>query len=101
LLNSNGTATRRSNPLSKEVDLLDLFPQPPAALASMNLASRSGSKRDSHPIEAIHIATENGARFLGEESGIGTLASGKQADLVVILGDPSKTVARSRRSRSC
>jgi imidazolonepropionase-like amidohydrolase len=45
------------------------------------------------PVEAIHIATENGARYLGEAERIGTLAAGKQADLVVIDGDPSKSIA--------
>lgn len=45
------------------------------------------------PIEAIHIQTENGARFLGESDRIGTIAPGKQADLVVIHGDPSKNIA--------
>ncbi len=45
------------------------------------------------PAEAIHIQTENGARFLGESDRIGTIAPGKQADLVVIHGDPTKTIA--------
>ena len=45
------------------------------------------------PVEAIHIATENGARFLGEESRIGTVAAGKQADLILIHGDPTKDIA--------
>jgi imidazolonepropionase-like amidohydrolase len=44
------------------------------------------------PLEAIHIATENGAQFLGELDRIGTIAPGKQADLVVIKGDPSKKI---------
>ena len=44
------------------------------------------------PVEAIHIATANGAQFLGESDRIGTIASGKQADLVVIKGDPSKKI---------
>jgi imidazolonepropionase-like amidohydrolase len=44
------------------------------------------------PIEAIHIATANGAQYLGESDRIGTLATGKQADLVVIKGDPSKKI---------
>jgi len=39
------------------------------------------------PIEAVHIATENGARFLGRDDSIGTIAAGKAADLVVIHGD--------------
>ncbi len=44
------------------------------------------------PVEAIHIATANGAQFLGEIDHIGTIAPGKQADLVVIKGDPSKQI---------
>ena len=44
------------------------------------------------PVEAIHIATSNGAQFLGEAEHIGTLAPGKQADLVVIHGDPSSKI---------
>jgi imidazolonepropionase-like amidohydrolase len=45
------------------------------------------------PLEAIHIATQNGAEFLGEANRIGTLKAGKQADLVVISGDPSQKIA--------
>lgn len=44
------------------------------------------------PIEAIHIATANGAQFLGELDRIGTIAARKQADLVVIKGDPSQKI---------
>jgi Amidohydrolase family len=44
------------------------------------------------PLEAIHIATANGAQFLGELDRIGTITPGKQADLVVIKGDPSKRI---------
>jgi imidazolonepropionase-like amidohydrolase len=44
------------------------------------------------PLEAIHIATFNGAQYLGEADKIGTIAAGKQADLVVIKGDPSTKI---------
>lgn len=44
------------------------------------------------PAEAIQIYTENGARFLGEDGHVGTLAAGKQADVVVIDGDPSANI---------
>jgi imidazolonepropionase-like amidohydrolase len=44
------------------------------------------------PLEALRIATKNGAEFLGEGARIGTIAPGKQADLVVVRGDPSKTI---------
>jgi imidazolonepropionase-like amidohydrolase len=45
------------------------------------------------PVQAIQIATANGAAFLGETDHIGSLAPGKQADLVVIHGDPSTAIA--------
>jgi imidazolonepropionase-like amidohydrolase len=44
------------------------------------------------PLEAIHIATQNGADFLGETDRMGTLKAGKQADIVVIKGDPSQKI---------
>jgi imidazolonepropionase-like amidohydrolase len=45
------------------------------------------------PVEAIHLASANGAQFLGESDSIGTLAPGKAADLVLIHGDPAKNIA--------
>lgn len=44
------------------------------------------------PLEAIHIATYNGAQYMGDLDRIGTIAPGKQADLVVIKGDPSTQI---------
>jgi imidazolonepropionase-like amidohydrolase len=41
------------------------------------------------PAEAVRIATLNGAKYLGRDATIGTIAAGKQADLVVVRGDPS------------
>jgi hypothetical protein len=41
------------------------------------------------PVQAIHIATENGAVYLGEADRVGTIAAGKQADLVIIKGNPA------------
>jgi len=41
------------------------------------------------PLEAIHIASENGARWLGEDAHIGTIEVGKDADLVVVDGNPA------------
>jgi imidazolonepropionase-like amidohydrolase len=43
------------------------------------------------PEQAIGILTLNGARVLGEEERIGSIAPGKAADLVVICGDPIAT----------
>src|SRR6185369_855757 len=36
------------------------------------------------PLEAISICTLNGARYLGRDALVGSLAVGKQADLVVV-----------------
>jgi enamidase len=49
------------------------------------------------PLEAIRIATLNGATYLGREKNIGTIAAGKQADLIVVNGDPSATIADLRK----
>ena len=45
------------------------------------------------PVEAIKIATLNGAIYLGRDKQIGSVAAGKNADLVVIKGDPSKQIS--------
>lgn len=45
------------------------------------------------PLEAIKIATYNGAKFMGELEHIGTLETGKQADIVVVMGDPSAKIS--------
>lgn len=45
------------------------------------------------PVEAIKIATLNGATYLGRDQQIGSVAAGKNADLIVIKGDPSKQVS--------
>jgi imidazolonepropionase-like amidohydrolase len=45
------------------------------------------------PEEAIRIATLNGAVFLGRDRQIGSVAVGKNADLVVVNGDPSAKIS--------
>jgi imidazolonepropionase-like amidohydrolase len=49
------------------------------------------------PEQAIRIATLNGAIFLGEESRIGSLAVGKQADIVIVRGNPSVNIGDIRK----
>jgi imidazolonepropionase-like amidohydrolase len=48
------------------------------------------------PVEAIRIATLNGALFLGEAERIGTLTAGKQADIVIIRGNPATNISDVR-----
>jgi imidazolonepropionase-like amidohydrolase len=45
------------------------------------------------PIEAIKIASFNGAKFLGEDARIGSIAPGKQADLMIVKGNPAANIS--------
>src|SRR5256885_3875230 len=42
--------------------------------------------------EAIRIATLNGATYLGLADRVGSIAPGKNADLVIVTGDPSRKI---------
>ena len=44
------------------------------------------------PVEAIKIATLNGATYMGQQAHIGSIAVGKDANLVVVKGDPSQRI---------
>ena len=48
------------------------------------------------PLEAINISTLNGAKYLKRDARVGSLAVGKQADLVVIGGNPAASIADIR-----
>jgi hypothetical protein len=45
------------------------------------------------PVEAIRIATLNGATYLDRDKSIGSIAPGKNADLVIVKGDPSTHIS--------
>ena len=45
------------------------------------------------PVEAIKIASLNGAKFLGRDSQIGSIAAGKAADLMVVKGNPAADIS--------
>lgn len=49
------------------------------------------------PLEAIKISTLNGAKYLGRDKTVGSIAVGKQADLVVINGNPAASIADIRK----
>ncbi|HEY4900417.1 MAG TPA: amidohydrolase family protein [Terriglobales bacterium] len=44
------------------------------------------------PVEAIKIATMNGAIYMGKQDRIGSIAPGKNADMVVIKGNPASKI---------
>ena len=48
------------------------------------------------PVDAIKIGTLNGATYLGQQARVGSIAQGKQADLIVVIGDPSTAIADLR-----
>jgi hypothetical protein len=50
------------------------------------------------PVEAIQIMTLNGAKILGVDKELGSIAPGKLADLVVIKGDPTARPAEIRQT---
>jgi imidazolonepropionase-like amidohydrolase len=49
------------------------------------------------PVEAIRIGTLNGATYLGRADRIGSIAPGKQADLVLVTGNPAANIADIRQ----
>lgn len=51
------------------------------------------------PVEAIQIATSNGAKLLGELDRRGTIAPGKAADLILIDGNPAARIADIRKMK--
>ena len=48
------------------------------------------------PLEAITVATRNGARALGILDSVGTLEVGKSADLLVLSADPTASIGNTR-----
>ena len=49
------------------------------------------------PVEAIRICTMNGATYLGRADRVGSIEVGKQADLIVIGGNPAATIGDIRK----
>jgi hypothetical protein len=45
------------------------------------------------PVKAIQIATLNGAKYMGKDATIGSVAPGKTADLVVLGANPAENIA--------
>ena len=44
------------------------------------------------PVEAIKIASFNGAKYLGRENQVGSIAIGKAADLMIVKGNPATNI---------
>lgn len=51
------------------------------------------------PVDALRIATWNGARYTGRLDSTGAIAAGKAADLILVDGDPTANISDLRRVR--
>ena len=49
------------------------------------------------PVEALQCATRDAARFLDREKDFGSIAVGKQADLVLLDANPSENISNTRK----
>ena len=49
------------------------------------------------PLEVLRFATENGARYQGIDERVGSLAQGKQADLILVDGKPDEDIRQLGR----
>lgn len=52
------------------------------------------------PLEALHAATLKAAQFLGLADQLGTITSGKQADLVLLEANPLEDIRNTQRIRA-
>jgi len=60
----------------------------PSVFREMEIMTRAGLS----PLDVLRSATSNGAKAMGMERDIGTLAAGKLADLVILDADPLASV---------
>ena len=67
-----------------------------ADLRELELLNKAGFT----PAQAIQISTLNGARFLGIADRTGSIEAGKQADLVVLNGDPAQDITHIREAKT-
>ncbi len=67
----------------------------PAIYAEMEAMQTSGMS----PMQVIVASTATAARAVGMEKQVGTVEKGKDADLVIVGGDPSADVANFRKIR--
>lgn len=65
----------------------------PAIHAEMEAMQRAGMK----PAEVLLASTRDAARAMGRQAELGTIEKGKSADLLIVLGDPTKDIANLRK----
>ena len=78
------TGTDAGNPLT---------PHGPAIHAEMEAMQRAGMK----PGDVLIASTRDAARAMGRQAELGTIEQGKSADLLIVVGDPTKDIAVLRK----
>src|ERR671917_416935 len=58
----------------------------------LELLSEAGIK----PLEVIAIATNNGAEALGIDNRVGTIESGKEADIIILTSNPIENISNTK-----
>jgi imidazolonepropionase-like amidohydrolase len=58
----------------------------------LELTVKAGIK----PVQAIHMATYNNAWYIGIENEVGSVESGKAADLLIVEGNPAENISDTR-----
>ncbi|MDQ5876117.1 MAG: amidohydrolase family protein, partial [Thermoproteota archaeon] len=48
------------------------------------------------PLEVIEIATNNGAEALGIDNRVGTIQTGKQADMIILTSNPIENISNTK-----
>jgi imidazolonepropionase-like amidohydrolase len=92
-----GRLNRAGVPMLAGTDCPNPFVYPGFSLHDeLGLLVRSGLT----PAEALRTATINPARFLGMTDSLGTVASGKVADLVLLDANPLTDIANTKRIRA-
>ena len=81
---AGGLADRRSRSNRQRRHRRWLWRSAPGRAAGRSRVSRQSKQSRSH-----HF---NGAKFLGEDARIGSIAAGKQADLMVVKGNPAANI---------
>lgn len=94
IMSDNLAIVRRSGiPIATGTDAGNpLTPHGPAIHAEMAAMQRAGMK----PLEVLLASTRDAARAMGRQADLGTIEKGKSADLLIVVGDPTKDISSLR-----
>ncbi len=91
-------AIRMGVPIAAGSDMYLTMPGKNRGQASL-LLYEAYAEAGMKPLEIIQAATRNGAELLGMKDRVGTLETGKFADIIAVPGDPLKDVSALQHSK--